>query len=77
MSSRPRSVFVRYGIALLAIAVAIALRLALTPWLGTTFPLATMFSAIAFVVWRAGAGPALVTALVGWAVVRIRVPRRH
>ncbi len=52
------SLLARYGIALAAIAVAIAVRGALTPWLGTTFPLATMFTAVAFVVWRAGgAGP--------------------
>ena len=56
-----------YFMAVAAIGVAIAVRYALTPWLGTTFPLATMFTAIAFVVWRAGAAPAFVTALGGWA----------
>ena len=56
----------RYGIALLAIAVAIVLRAALTPWMGGAFPLATMFSAVAFVVWYGGWGPALFTALAGW-----------
>ena len=56
----------RYGIALLAVVVAIMLRGLVTPWLGTTFPLATMFPAVAFVVWAAGWGPALLTAFVGW-----------
>ncbi|MEO7156786.1 MAG: PAS domain S-box protein [Vicinamibacterales bacterium] len=56
----------RYGIAIGAIAVAITLRYALTPVLGTTFPLATMFTAVAFVVWRVGAGPAVFTAIAGW-----------
>jgi len=56
----------RYGIAVIAIAAAIALRYALSPWLGMTFPLATMFTAIAFVVWRAGWGPALLTTIGGW-----------
>ncbi len=56
----------KYGIALLAIAVAIALRAALTPWMGGTFPLATMFSAVAFVVWYGGWGPAVFTAIAGW-----------
>jgi len=56
----------RYGTALLAVAVAIGLRVMVTPWLGTTFPLATMFPAVAFVVWAAGWGPALLTAFAGW-----------
>ena len=56
----------RYGVALIAVGVAIVIRMALTPWLGTTFPLATMFSAVAFTVWYAGWGPALLTALGGW-----------
>jgi PAS domain S-box-containing protein len=55
-----------YGIALLAIAVAIVSRAALTPWMGQSFPLATMFSAVAFVVWYGGWGPALFTAVAGW-----------
>ena len=53
--------------AILAIAAAVAVRYALSPWLGLTFPLATMFTAVAFVVWRAGWGPALFTAIAGWA----------
>ena len=57
-----------YATAVAAIGVAVAVRYALTPWLGTTFPLATMFTAISFVVWRAGAGPAFLTALGGWAI---------
>ena len=56
----------KYGIALLAIAAAILIRAALTPWLGTAFPLATMFSAVAFVVWYGGWGPAFFTAVAGW-----------
>ena len=56
----------KYGIALVAIAVAILIRAALTPWMGQTFPLATMFSAVAFVVWYGGWGPALFTAVAGF-----------
>ena len=56
----------KYGIALLAIAAAILIRAALTPWMGGAFPLATMFSAVAFVVWYGGWGPALFTAAAGW-----------
>src|SRR6187455_1520834 len=68
MSDSVASPLARYGIAIGAVAAAIALRYALTPILGTNFPLATMFTAIAFTVWRAGAGPALFTAIAGWAV---------
>jgi PAS domain S-box-containing protein len=56
----------KYGIALIATAAALLIRVALTPWLGSTFPLATMFSAVAFTVWYGGWGPALLTAIVGW-----------
>ena len=56
----------KYGVALLAIAIANLLRAALTPWMGQAFPLATMFSAVAFVVWYGGWGPALFTTIGGW-----------
>src|SRR3954453_3324121 len=58
----------RYAIAIAAILAAIGLRYALTPLIGTNFPLATMFTAVAFTVWRAGFGPALLTAVLGWAM---------
>src|SRR5919106_1693508 len=56
----------KYGIALLAVAVAILIRMTLTPWIGSSFPLATMFTAVAFTVWYGGWRPALLTAIVGW-----------
>ena len=56
----------RYGFAVAALLVALAARLALQPWLGTNFPHATVFTAIAFVVWTSGPGPATVTAALGW-----------
>src|SRR5688500_16652281 len=56
----------KYGVALLAVAVAILIRMALTPWMGATFPLATMFPAVAFTVWYGRWCPALLTALPGW-----------
>jgi PAS domain S-box-containing protein len=52
--------------ALVAIAAAILTRLSLTPWMGPSFPLATMFTAVAFAVWYGGWGPALLTAIGGW-----------
>jgi PAS domain S-box-containing protein len=55
-----------YGIALLAVAAALIIRMALTPWMGQSVPFATMFSAVAFVVWYGGWRPALFAAVVGW-----------
>src|SRR5687768_11695330 len=60
------SIIRKYGVAVLAIAAAILIRAALTPWMGQSFPLATMFSAVAFVVWYGGWGPALLTTIAGW-----------
>ena len=56
----------KYGIAILAVAVAILVRAALNPWMGSAFPLATMFSAVAFVVWYGGWAPALFATILGW-----------
>jgi PAS domain S-box-containing protein len=64
--STSSSTISNYGIALLAIAAAILIRAALSPWMDGSFPLATMFSAVAFVVWYGGWGPALFTAVAGW-----------
>lgn len=55
----------RYSVATATIGVAVLVRLGLTPVLGDTFPLATMFSATAFTVW----GPALFTELAGCPLV--------
>jgi PAS domain S-box-containing protein len=66
MPTPTSSTISKYGIALLAIAAAILIRAALTPWMDGAFPLATMFTAVAFVVWYGGWGPALFTALAGW-----------
>ena len=59
---------VAYAIALAALLVALALRAALTPWLGTSAPYVTVYGAIALAVWFGGIGPALLVALGGfWA----------
>src|SRR6185436_18439546 len=68
MPTKAPSALAQYGIAVAAIAAAIILRQLLTPWLGGTFPLATMFTAIAFVVWKTGWAPAIATAVGGWIV---------
>ncbi len=68
MPTTTASTISKCGIALAAIAIAIVVRAALTPWMGQAFPLATMFSAVAFVVWYGGWGPAIVTTIGGWFV---------
>jgi PAS domain S-box-containing protein len=55
-----------YLVALLTIAVAILVRAVMTPLMGTSFPLATMFSAVAFSAWYSGWRPALFTAVGGF-----------
>jgi PAS domain S-box-containing protein len=40
--------------------------MALTPWMGASFPLALVFPAVAITVWYGGWGPALLTAVGGW-----------
>jgi PAS domain S-box-containing protein len=66
MPNKAYSALAKLALALAAIAAALMARQMLTPWLGATFPLATMFTAIAFVVWKAGWQPALGTAVGGW-----------
>jgi PAS domain S-box-containing protein len=66
----------KYGIALLAIAVAFLVRAALTPWMGQAFPLATAFTAVAFIVWYGGAGPAIVTSVGSYVAGALLFPGR-
>src|SRR6185503_8239927 len=61
-----RSVWMRYGITLLATSLAILLRMILVPVVGDFVPLATLFGAVAFSVWYGGAGPALLSVIVGF-----------
>ncbi len=63
------SVLRSYAVALATLAVAVIARVALTPFMGTSFPLATTFSAVAFVVWYGGWAPALMTAIGGFLVM--------
>jgi signal transduction histidine kinase len=52
---------VRYSAALLAIAVALLLRLALNPILGDYAPYVLLFPAIAFCAWYCGVGPSILS----------------
>ncbi|HEX6163608.1 MAG TPA: PAS domain S-box protein, partial [Vicinamibacterales bacterium] len=69
MANKTPSALAQLGLAIAAIAAAIFARQLLAPWLGSSFPLATMFTAVAFVVWKAGWAPALATAIGGWIAV--------
>ena len=55
-----------YLVALLAIGIALGLRLALDPWLGERVPFITIFGAVIVAAWYGGAGPALLAAVIGW-----------
>jgi PAS domain S-box-containing protein len=66
----------KYGIALVAIALALLVRAALTPWMGQSFPLATAFTAVAFMVWYGGAGPAIVTSMGSYVAAALLFPAR-
>ncbi|HYV98081.1 MAG TPA: PAS domain S-box protein [Gemmatimonadaceae bacterium] len=63
--SDSRSIFVRYGSALVAIALATWLRALLDPLLGTTYPYSTLAIAVLVTAWYGGVGPALVAVAVG------------
>ncbi|HWI37645.1 MAG TPA: PAS domain-containing protein [Burkholderiales bacterium] len=54
-----------YLVAVLAAALALALRAALTPWLGERVPYITTFGAVIVAAWYGGAGPAFAAALLG------------
>jgi signal transduction histidine kinase/CheY-like chemotaxis protein len=60
------SVTANYGGAIAVAAMAVALRWALIPWLGSDTPFATIIAATAIAVWMGGWGPALVAAVVGF-----------
>ena len=55
-----------YLVALLAVGIALGLRLALDPWLGGRVPFITIFGAVIVSAWYGGAGPALAAAVIGW-----------
>ena len=68
MSLKRRSRSTTLAVATAIIAAAVVLRWLLTPWMGSAFPLATMFAAVALTVWYGGWIPALYTAIAGYVV---------
>jgi PAS domain S-box-containing protein len=66
MTTKTNPMMLPYVVALVATAIAIAIRSAFDPWLGEGLPLVTLFGAVAVAVWFGGFGPALASALSGW-----------
>ena len=62
---RPSSWIVRYGGALIAVALATVIRLLLNPMLGSSLPFTTYFVAAVLVAVLSGLGPALMTVAFG------------
>jgi len=63
------SLFQRYGLAVLCAAGAVAVRWMLDPVLGNRMFLTPIYGFVALTVWRAGWGPALITAFLGYVAV--------
>jgi PAS domain S-box-containing protein len=63
MSSTTRTILLHYGGAVVLSALAVVLLL--DPLLGDHFPLITLFTAVVFVAWYAGRGPALLSLILG------------
>ena len=53
-------------VAVVSTAAAVLVRWLLDPWVGNSFPLATLFGAVAVSVWFGGIRPALLTTVVGY-----------
>lgn len=68
MGRMRRRLAVDYGVALLAVAAALALRELLGPSLDDDLPYVTLFGAVALSVWHGGLGPGVVAAALGLAV---------
>jgi len=75
---RPSSWIVRYGGALIAVALATVIRLLLNPVLGSSLPFTTYFVAAVLVAVLAGLGPALLTVAFGAALgTYLFIPKEH
>jgi len=61
----PTILIARYGLALLATAIALILRLLLAPLLGTTNPYHTIWAAVVFSAWYCGLGPSMLSVIAG------------
>jgi PAS domain S-box-containing protein len=65
----PTNPVARYSLAFLATAIALVLRLLLTPLLGDTNPYHTLWAAVVFSAWYCGLGPSILSVIAGaWGV---------
>lgn len=64
-SINPRNVILRYGCAIVSIALAVSVRLYLDPVLGNTLPYATLFVAVMLTAWYGGLLPAILAVGLG------------
>jgi PAS domain S-box-containing protein len=55
-----------YGVGLAAVALGLALRWALDPWLGAELPYITIFGSVAAAIWLGGTGPGIVAAVLAY-----------
>jgi PAS domain S-box-containing protein len=69
MLTRHSNPFLGYAAAFAFTALAVGLRGLADPWLGNHLPLAILYGAIALSVWFGGIGPAVMSALLGYAAV--------
>src|SRR3954454_20745511 len=77
MNRLTRTDVIRYGSAVIGVALATAARLALDPVLGDLFPFATIFLAVLVVAGYGGRGPALLATWLGaFAAARFLLPPR-
>lgn len=73
----PERRVLRYGVAILSVAIAAAARAGLDPALGEHLPYVTFFIAVTASAWYAGPGPALLATLLGFVVATwLFVPAR-
>ena len=73
MTWRAASRFEAYGIAVVAIALAVALRLLAQPWLGPRLPYLSAFAAVALSAWCGGVGPGVLAAVLGFFAINTLV----
>ena len=73
MGDTSGNTFLRYSLAVVAVVLAVVLRLLFDPLLNERLPFITLFAAVAFVAWYGGRGPAVLTLALGLLAVAVFV----